>query len=686
MRTTAGDGIGLATRAVTAGLLAVGLSMPLFGCGTGGTGATASGESTGGGSSDTTTEAVVKASLMSEDQIPTDGSPLSLVNAADLWTERDSDPSYEDRTVTHIKLSGGTASADGAASEAVSVSDSAVSIGKDGVYVLSGDGTLPIVVDASGDAKVQIVLSGTNIDIDGNACIYAKSADKLFVTVADGTNNRLRSTGAPTQRDGNTVDGAIFSKCDLTVNGKGTLDVVGEAMHGIVCKDDLRLMSGDVSVSSSQGHAIQAKDSIAVHGGDWKLAASEKDGIHAENAEDQTRGWAYVDGGTIDVKAGTDGFDASGTIQIDGGNLSIEAGDDGLHAEFDLAVNGGEVKVTKSSEGIEGGTVTVTAGTVDVKAEDDGINATGDPNKTDNKSDGELPGHDAPAQGHMGGKPQGQTEAASGNDRGRPMAAPDGEVPQPPQEGIPSEANDMQGQQPPAKPDGEAPQASDEGTPAHQTPPSGDGTMETSANRQGMRPDGMGGRMGMDVDESAIATVSGGKVLLETGGDGLDSNGTIHVTGGETYISGPVSDGNSAIDFGTDLRIDGGTLLAVGSAGMVEEPSESSKQSVVMTYLDEAVSGTVSLSETGATSPIATLSPTKGYASVIVSTPKMEQGKKYTLSTGESSQEVAISETITRIGERKQGMGAQGGVPNGDSLVGRQFGARQPSSEDTTSA
>jgi len=58
-----------------------------------------------------------------------------------------------------------------------------------------------------------------------------------------------------------TWTGAVFAKDDLTINGTGALDVTCSAGHGIVCKNDLRLVSGAVSVNASS-HAIQAKDSV----------------------------------------------------------------------------------------------------------------------------------------------------------------------------------------------------------------------------------------------------------------------------------------------------------------------------------------------------------------------------------------------------------------------------------------
>ena len=71
-----------------------------------------------------------------------------------------------------------------------------VTIKAAGVYVLSGtltDGT--IVVDAGDDDKVQLVLDGVSIMAADYAAIYAKNADKVFVTLAEGAGNSLTVSG-----------------------------------------------------------------------------------------------------------------------------------------------------------------------------------------------------------------------------------------------------------------------------------------------------------------------------------------------------------------------------------------------------------------------------------------------------------------------------------------------------------
>jgi hypothetical protein len=60
-------------------------------------------------------------------------------------------------------------------------------------------------------------------------------------------------------------------------------------------------------------------------------------------------------------------------------------------------------------------------------------------------------------------------------------------------------------------------------------------------------------------------------VYVNASGDGLDSNGTLNVTGGKIFCEGPTNGGNSSMDHNGALKITGGMLLTLGSAGMANE-------------------------------------------------------------------------------------------------------------------
>ena len=285
----------------------------------------------------------------------------AAIDITDMFTKRDLAGTYDESEAVKITLSGKTAACN---SSNVQIEDGVVTIKAAGVYVLSGtftDGT--IVVDAGDDDKVQLVLDGVSITAVDYAAIYAKNADKVFVTLAEGAENSLTVSGDYVQTDDNNVDAVIFAKCDLTLNGTGSLTVKDNMGHGIVSKDDLVVTGGTYTIYS-QDHCLNGKDSVRIADGTFNLSCDE-DGIHAGN-DDQQDGYVY----------------------IEGGDINISVGDDALHAEGLLIITGGDIDVSKSCEGVEGYKILVTGGDIDVVSSDDGFNAAGGSSGSGDNHDG----------------------------------------------------------------------------------------------------------------------------------------------------------------------------------------------------------------------------------------------------------------------------------------------------------
>ena len=72
--------------------------------------------------------------------------------------------------------------------------------------------------------------------------------------------------------------------------------------------------------------------------------------------------------------------------------------------------------------------------------------------------------------------------------------------------------------------------------------------------------------------------ISGGVLRISASGDGLDSNGTLLISGGEVYVDGPTSGADAALDSDGGILVNGGTLVAIGTLGMVETPAGNSAQ------------------------------------------------------------------------------------------------------------
>ncbi len=298
------------------------------------------------------------------------------------FSARDLSAEYDDETVT-VQLTGSGAAAD---SDKVGVSGSTVTITGSGTYLLSGaldDGS--IIVDAGKEDKVQLVLNGVSVHSGSYAAIYVKQADKVFITLAEGTQNTLSNGGSFTQRDDNNVDAVIFAKDDITFNGTGSLTISSPAGHGIVGKDEVTVTGGVYAITSANC-AVRANDSIAIADGTFALNAGT-DGLHAENDEDDTLGNIYIAGGTFTIDANDDAIHANTLLQIDDGSFEI-TGAEGLEGTY-IQINGGDISVSASDDGvnaarkssaytptveINGGYLTVVMGAGDT----DGVDSNGD--------------------------------------------------------------------------------------------------------------------------------------------------------------------------------------------------------------------------------------------------------------------------------------------------------------------
>ena len=301
--------------------------------------------------------------------------------SSELFSARDLSASY-DEEVFSITLSGNTASTD---SDHVTVSGGTVTVNGPGTYLVSG--TLAnggIVVNADKQDKVQLVLNDVSISSDTGAAIYVAQADKVFVTLAEGTSSTLTNGGRFAQDADGEIDAVIYAKDDLTLNGSGSLTINSPAGHGIVGKDDVTVTGGSYAITSPDS-AMTANDTLAVAGGSFQITTN-KDGLHSENSDDDTLGAIYITGGSFMIRAGDDAVHAESLLQIDGGSLDITAAE-GLEATY-IHINDGQINISATDDGvnatrkssaytptveISGGTLTVTMGPGDT----DGIDSNG---------------------------------------------------------------------------------------------------------------------------------------------------------------------------------------------------------------------------------------------------------------------------------------------------------------------
>lgn len=153
---------------------------------------------------------------------------------------------------------------------------------------------------------------------------------------------------------------------------------------------------------------------------------------------------------------------------------------------------------------------------------------------------------------------------------------------------------------------------------------------------------------GINVNEDgSVLTINDGYLHIVADGDGVDSNGDIIINGGETYVSGPVSDGDSAVDWGekNNAVINGGILVAAGSSGMAEKFSDESTQGVILLSTDDFTEGEVRLLDSDNNELVSWL-PEKKYSCVIISTPDIKVDSTYTVVMGDSETEVVMDTIV----------------------------------------
>lgn len=584
-------------------------------------------------------------------------SETGTFSSADMFTERDLAGTYEESGAVYVTLSGDgiTGETDG-----VAIKGQTVTITAEGTYIFSG--TLSegqIVVDAD-NAKVQIVFDNVDITCASSAAVYVKSAEKVFVTLAEGSQNTLRDTDEYVAIDDNNIDAVIFAKSDLTLNGTGSLTIVSAEGHGIVSKDDLKITGGTYDITAA-GHALSGKDSVRIADGTFILTA-EKDGIHAENADDEEKGYIYIADGDFTITSDGDGMDASNIVQIEDGTFDITAGSG--------AANSLKTHESDMPGGPGGG------------MPQNGARPGGE----SMPQMGEKPDEESMSQ--MGEKPDGEnmpqdttTDESGTSTKG--IKAGGGMYLNGGTYQIDSADDSIHSNANITIADGTYTLATgDDGVHADDALIVNGGTITVTESYEGLesptvtindgmiditaRDDGVNAAGGTDqsgfgtfgdhfkgmdsaddeteetTDKEMWMELNGGYIHILAGGDGVDSNGDLTINGGEIYIDGPSDNGNSAIDYGdrSSAYVNGGMLVAIGSSGMAEGMSDSSKQKVLMVKLGEQMeAGDVVLTDSEG-NVIVSYTALKSYDCVIISTAEVESGATYTLITSGTTTEV----------------------------------------------
>lgn len=490
-----------------------------------------------------------------------------------------------------------------------SVSGKTVTITSKGIYKISGnsDDVSIVIDDSTKSGNIYLILDNVTMTTSSAPCIYVKNADKVLIQSTESSS--LTFNGSSSAKE----DAAIYAKDDVTINGSGVLNITSN-LHGIVCKDDLKITGSTLNVKA-ESIGIKSEGTVRIGGGTI-LVESGHDGIQIENDDNDASfyfekasavissgydgisvksgdsnktftGFVELNGGTLTIltasgkgsdaskdkntsqkgiktdgnitiaetlltiSAADDAIHGNANITIKSGQLGLSSSDDGITAAGDLTIDGGAVVITKSYEGLEAENVTINNGTVSVTASDDGINCSGG---SDTSSNDDNPW-------------------SSGN-------------------------------------------------------------------------------------TSAKLTINNGTVHVDAEGDGLDSNGSIYITGGTVIVEGPSSAGNGAIDKGDSAdcvaSITGGTVLAIGTSDMAVNFDSGTQCSALVSL--SGTSGTVITVNDGSDF---SFTSNKSYSSIVYSSPNLKEGSTYTITSGDSTATVDFTSGLYFSNVATRGMGGR---------------------------
>ena len=173
------------------------------------------------------------------------------------------------------------------------------------------------------------------------------------------------------------------------------------------------------------------------------------------------------------------------------------------------------------------------------------------------------------------------------------------------------------------------------------------------------------------IHADSATTISGGTIDITESYEGIEGL-SIDITGGETYVSGPTNDGNSALDYNGTGTVTGGIFIAAGSSGMAENFGDSSTQGVMMVTVNSQAAGSaVSLSDSTG-NELVSWTPEKEYTSVIISCPEITTGQEYTLTTGSDTTQITMDSIVYGSGSGMGGNPGNGGGPGNGGDMGQK--------------
>ncbi len=557
------------------------------------------------------TTAVVNSTENSSNTIePTSTETALTVQAEHSQTHEEvTDFSWSAEEVVPISLDGNSAAAN---AENVTIDGQVVTISAPGTYQLTGtldDGQ--IIVDSSSDGIVRLILNGVTISNSTSAAINIIDADKVVIVLADGTVNTLSDASAYVYAtaDEDEPNAALFSKADLSIGGSGALTVNGNAYDGITSKDGLIIASGMINVNAVDD-GIRGKDYLVIEGGTITVV-SGGDALKSDNAEDTAKGYITINAGDLNIQSSGDAVSAETDLSVSGGTINIvtaggsqaqiseDVSAKGLKAGVSLTIDGGTISIDSADDSVQtNGEMTINGGSMTLSSGDDGVHA--DTTLVINGGTINI------SQSYEG------LESAA-------ITINDGQIHL---------------------------VSSDDGI-------NGAGGNDGSGTAQNFGPGGGRNGGGPRQDNFAAGgnyslTINGGYIFVDALGDGVDVNGSITMTNGTLIVNGPTQQMNGALDYDSSFNITGGTLVAVGSSGMAQAPSQTSSQNAILVNFSKTVSAGTLISLTASDGTVVfAFAPEREIQSLVYSSATLITGETYTLALGGAASSGTTTDGLT---------------------------------------
>ncbi len=564
-------------------------------------------------------------------------------------------------------LSGNT-STDGATT--VDSSSEVYTISEDGTYRFSG--SYGGITFGAKNLKLHLIFDGATITVAEGIALDGKTNKGAEVVITLIGENSIVST-AEGENAVHIKDGS------LSFNGDGSLSVTSGGKNAVKVDKALAIVDCSLTLTAAN-HAISAR-SVSASDCEINVLSAGKDGINAECDDDTTafttaEGYVYLKNVVYSCKTEGDGIQADTVVFLDGGNYNIKTAGTfvpktqmsryGIDADdFKYIMQNGEYKRIASDEtgrygasslyglvqgckGIKVGEIeypdendpdkeiTVTegdysiiieGGTFTIDSTDDAIHANSG-NLSVSGGTFTISTYDDALTSDV------LTKITGGNITVTKCY-----------EGIEGGYVEIEG-----------------------------GSVDITASDDGIN---------AASDDTSVVEhilIRGGNICVDAEGDGVDSNGSINMTGGTLVVFGPTSGANASLDADRGILIDGGYLFAVGPLGMVETPASNSKQNVLSYAQNQRISANTVLSLTKEDgTPLFYITVEKACQSVIVSCPELVTGESFKLYGGDTQLcAFTVSNVITSVGSQGN-MGNPGGTPpGGGTRPGGGFGGMGP--------